>query len=39
VTNALGRAFAEIWGVPRLEQRSGLARVRGLVVLAGSGPR
>jgi membrane protein len=26
VTNALGRAFEEIWDVPRLEQRSGLRR-------------
>jgi len=34
VTVALGTAFAEIWDVPRLEQRSGLrARGRGLVVL------
>jgi membrane protein len=35
VTVALGRAFAVIWGVPRLEQPSGLkARARGLAVLA-----
>jgi YihY family inner membrane protein len=35
VTVALGRAFAEIWDVPRLEQRDGLrARARGLAVLA-----
>jgi membrane protein len=35
VTLALGRAFAQIWDVPRLEQRSALAeRVRGLAVLA-----
>jgi membrane protein len=35
ITLALGRAFDEIWDVPRLEQRSALwARVRGLVVLA-----
>jgi YihY family inner membrane protein len=34
VTVALGRAFAEIWDVPRVEQPSGLkARGRGLVVL------
>jgi YihY family inner membrane protein len=34
VTLALGRAFAEIWDVPRLEQPSGLkARARGLIVL------
>jgi membrane protein len=34
VTVALGRAFAEIWDVPRLEQPSGLkARVRGLILL------
>ena len=34
VTVALGRAFAEIWDVPRLEQPSGLkARARGLLVL------
>jgi membrane protein len=34
VTNALGRAFDEIWDVPRLEQRSGIkARARGIVVL------
>jgi membrane protein len=34
VTVALGRAFAEIWDVPRLEQPSGLkARGRGFVVL------
>jgi membrane protein len=31
---ALGRAFAEIWDVPRMEQPSGLkARARGLAVL------
>ncbi|HTE63137.1 MAG TPA: YihY/virulence factor BrkB family protein [Solirubrobacteraceae bacterium] len=35
VTLALGRAFEEIWDVPRLEQRGAArARVRGLVVLA-----
>ena len=35
VTVALGRAFAEIWDVPRLKQPSGLkARARGLGVLA-----
>jgi membrane protein len=35
VTLALGRAFAEIWDVPRVEQPSGLrARVRGLLLLA-----
>jgi YihY family inner membrane protein len=34
VTVALGRAFAEIWDVPRLEQPSGLkARGRGFVVM------
>jgi membrane protein len=34
VTVALGRAFAEIWDVPRLEQPNGLkARARGFVVL------
>jgi len=34
VTLALGRAFAEIWDVPRIEQPSGLkARARGLAVL------
>ena len=34
VTVAHGRAFAEIWDVPRLEQPSGLkARARGLLVL------
>jgi membrane protein len=34
VTVAFGRAFAEIWDVPRLEQPSGLrSRVRGLGVL------
>jgi YihY family inner membrane protein len=34
VTVALGRAFAEIWDVPRLEQPNGLkARGRGFVVL------
>lgn len=34
VTVALGRAFAQIWDVPRVEQPSGLkARGRGLVVL------
>ena len=34
VTVALGRAFAEIWDVPRVEQASGLkARARGLAVL------
>jgi YihY family inner membrane protein len=34
VTVALGRAFAEIWDVPRVEQPSGLkARGRGFVVL------
>jgi len=32
---ALGRAFAEIWDVPRVEQPSGLkARARGLLLLA-----
>ena len=31
---ALGRAFDEIWDVPRLEQRGGLgARARGLIML------
>ena len=35
VTLALGRAFAEIWDTPHLEQPSGLkARARGLAVLA-----
>jgi YihY family inner membrane protein len=35
VTVAVGRAFATIWDVPRLEQPSGLkARARGLAVLA-----
>jgi membrane protein len=35
VTLALGRAFAEIWDVPRVEQPSGVkARLRGLAVLA-----
>lgn len=35
VTLALGRAFEEIWDVPRLEQHGAVgARVRGLVVLA-----
>ena len=35
VTLALGRAFEEIWDVPRFEQRGALrARVRGLFVLA-----
>src|SRR4051794_24641743 len=35
VTVALGRAFAEIWDVPRLRQPSGLkARARGLGLLA-----
>jgi inner membrane protein YhjD len=35
VTLALGRAFADIWDVPRLEQPSGLkARGRGLALLA-----
>jgi membrane protein len=34
VTGALGRAFAEIWDVPRVEQPSGLrSRGRGLAVL------
>jgi membrane protein len=34
VTVALGRAFAEIWDVPRVEQPNGLkARGRGLIVL------
>jgi membrane protein len=34
VTVALGRAFAAIWDVPRLEQPTGLkARARGLLVL------
>jgi membrane protein len=34
VTVALGRAFAEIWDVPRLEQPGGLrARARGLAVM------
>jgi membrane protein len=34
VTVALGRAFAEIWDVPRLEQPTGVkARARGLLVL------
>ena len=38
VTLALGRAFEEIWDVPRLKQRGALrARVRGLVVLAALG--
>lgn len=35
VTLALGRAFAAIWDVPRLEQLNGVkARLRGLAVLA-----
>jgi membrane protein len=35
VTIALGRAFEEIWDIPRLEQHSFLrARVRGVLVLA-----
>ena len=35
VTVALGRAFAEIWDVPRLDQPGGLkARGRGLAVMA-----
>jgi membrane protein len=35
VTLALGRAFAELWDVPRVEQPSGLkARFRGLAMLA-----
>jgi len=35
VTLALGRAFAAIWNVPRLEQLNGVkARLRGLAVLA-----
>jgi uncharacterized BrkB/YihY/UPF0761 family membrane protein len=35
VTLALGRAFAEIWDTPRLEQPGGLkARARGLALLA-----
>ena len=35
VTLALGRAFDEIWDVPRIKQRGAVrARVRGLVVLA-----
>ena len=35
VTLALGRAFAEIWDVPRVERPSGLkARARGLAMLA-----
>jgi membrane protein len=35
VTLALGRAFDEIWDVPRLEQRGPLARrARGMLVLA-----
>jgi YihY family inner membrane protein len=35
VTLALGRAFAEIWDVPRMDQPSGLkARARGLAMLA-----
>ena len=34
VTVALGRAFAEIWDIPRLEQRGALqARLRGLLLL------
>ena len=34
VTVALGRAFEEIWDIPRLEQRRALqARLRGLLVL------
>ena len=34
VTVALGRAFAEIWDIPRLEQRGALqARLRGFLVL------
>jgi membrane protein len=34
VTLALGRAFADIWDVPRLDQPSGvMARTRGLAVL------
>ena len=35
VTLALGRSFADIWDVPRVEQLSGLkARARGLAMLA-----
>src|SRR5512132_3501514 len=35
VTLALGRSFAEIWDVPRVERLSGLkARARGLALLA-----
>ncbi len=35
VTLALGRSFADIWDVPRLDQLSGLkARARGLAMLA-----
>jgi YihY family inner membrane protein len=35
VTLALGRSFAEIWDVPRVDQPSGLrARARGLALLA-----
>ena len=35
VTLALGRSFADIWDVPRLEQPNGLkARARGLALLA-----
>jgi membrane protein len=38
VTLALGRAFNDIWDVPRLEQRGGVAaRVRGMLVLAALG--
>ena len=31
---ALGRAFAEIWDVPRIEQPGGPRRERGLAVMA-----
>jgi membrane protein len=35
VTVAMGRAFEQMWDVPRLEQRGGIAaRVRGVAVLA-----
>jgi membrane protein len=38
VTLALGRAFEQIWDVPRLEQRGGIAaRLRGLAVLTAIG--
>ena len=40
VTVALGRAFAEIWDTPRVEQPRGFkTRARGLVLLAILGQR